>query len=229
MTITPLGSVSGYLARPSGSGPWSGLIVIHEWWGLDDQTISIADRLAELGYIAFAPDLFHGHRASLGDVEMASSLIDRYGPAAPSELETVFDALGSHPDCNGLIGSVGFCFGGRMSLALGLRRRLKAVCTFYGGRMHLLFDELHRLEAPVLGLFGERDQSIPKGTVQEFGRILDSLGIAHEIVVYPDCGHAFFRDTDPSVYHPAAAQDAWERTRAFFALHLGPGAVKPAS
>ena len=218
--VSELEDVSGYFATPKGKGPWPAVIVIQEWWGLDSQTKSIADRFSSIGYLAFAPDLYDGELARLGDGETASALVGKYAADAPAKLETVFDALKRQPACNGRVGSVGFCFGGRMSLTLALRRPLDAVCTFYGGGMHQLFDQLSTLRAPVLGLFGDRDQSIPVGTVEEFDRLLDKVGVDHEIVVYPNSGHAFFRDSDPSVYKPEAAKDAWKRTTEFFAAHL---------
>jgi carboxymethylenebutenolidase len=218
--MTILNTVSGYLARPFGKSPFPALIVIHEWWGLDEQTKSIADRFAAEGYLAFAPDLYHGERASLGDTATAAALKDKYLQSAADDLEQVFDGLLSHPDSTGRVGSVGFCFGGRMSLVLGLRRPLSAVCTFYGGGMHQIFPQLHRLRSPVLGLFGDADISIPVGSVEQFDRLLTQLGLEHEIVIYPNSGHAFFRDSDPTVYQPEAARDAWERTLKFFAHHL---------
>ena len=217
---TTLGSLSGHLARPSGNGPWPGLIVIQEWWGLDEQTKSIADRFAGAGYLAFAPDVYHGELAQMGDGATAMTLVQKYGPQTPEALQSVFDALKAHPDCPGKVGSVGFCFGGRMSLALGLRRPLNAVCTFYGGGMQQLFEQMGALKAPVLGLFGDADQSIPVGTVEQFDKLLDTLGLEHTIVVYPNSGHAFFRDSDPKVYKPEAAADAWARVTAFFGKHL---------
>ncbi len=215
-----VGSTSGYLARPGNKGPWSTVIVIQEWWGLDEQTRSIADRVAGLGYLAFAPDLFHGERAKLGDGERASALVQKYGAGAPSELLALYDAIKKHPDCNGKVASMGFCFGGRMSLALGLGRPLNAVCMFYGGGMQQLFDQLSNLKSPILGLFGDKDQSIPVGTVEQFDKLLDQIGADHEIVVYPNSGHAFFRDRDPSTYKPEAAKDAWQRVTKFFSKHL---------
>ncbi|MBI4315287.1 MAG: dienelactone hydrolase family protein [Chloroflexi bacterium] len=220
MTQTTLGSLPGHLARPSGNGPWPGLIVIQEWWGLDAQTKSIADRFAAEGYLAFAPDVYHGELAALGDGDKAMALVQKYGPNAPAELAAAFDALKQLPECTGKVGSVGFCFGGRMSLALGLSRPLSAVCTFYGGGMQQLFDQLGGLKAPVLGLFGDKDQSIPVGTVEEFEQLLTRHRIPHEVKVYPNSGHAFFRDSDPSVFKPEAAKDAWERAKAFFAENL---------
>jgi carboxymethylenebutenolidase len=218
---TQLGSVSGHLAKPTGNGPWPAVIVIQEWWGLDAQTESIADRFAAIGYLAFAPDLYHGELAALGDGDKAMTLVQKYGPTAPADLEKLFDALKASPDCTGKIGSVGFCFGGRMSLALSLSRPVDAVCTFYGGGMQTIFEPLRqKLAAPVLGLFGDADVSIPAGTVQEFDKLLAEVGVEHEVITYPNSGHAFFRDSDPSVYIPEASKDAWQRVTKFFAKHL---------
>jgi carboxymethylenebutenolidase len=223
------GSLSGYLSKPLQPGPRPAILVIQEWWGLDEQTKSIADRFCNLGYLAFAPDLYHGEFARLGDSARAAALLEKFGPGAPAELELAFDGLLSHPDCDGRIGSVGFCFGGRMSLAIALRRPVKAVCTFYGGGMQMLFDQLQHLRAPVLGLFGDRDQSIPQGTIEQFDQVLDRAGVEHQVVIYPNSGHAFFRDLDPGTYEPEAARDAWSRTTAFFAKHLplSPAAPQP--
>ena len=212
-----LSSVSGYLARPEGVGSWPGLIVVQEWWGLDAQTCSIADRFAGLGYLVFAPDLYHGELAALGDAGKATMLVQKYGPGAPAELEMVFDALKAHPDCTGKIGIVGFCFGGRMALTLGLTRTLVAVCTFYGGGMQQIFHRLKDFKSSaVLGFFGDRDVSIPPGTIKEFDQLLEEIGVDHQVITYPDSGHAFFRDSDPSVYKPEAARDAWMKVTEFF-------------
>ncbi|GAB4546134.1 MAG: dienelactone hydrolase family protein [Anaerolineales bacterium] len=219
--LIQLGTVNGHLAQPAGSEARPAVIVIQEWWGLDEQTKSIADRFAAEGYLAFAPDLYHGELAQLGDGDTAMNLVQKYGPTAHKDLEALYDALRAHPRCNGKIGSVGFCFGGRMSLTLSALRPLNAVCTFYGGGMQTIFDQLREhLKAPVLGLFGDADVSIPAGTIEAFDQLLDDVGVEHEVIVYPNSGHAFFRDSDPSVYIPAASQDAWERVKKFFAKHL---------
>ncbi|MBI5354330.1 MAG: dienelactone hydrolase family protein [Chloroflexi bacterium] len=216
-----LGSVNGHLAKPTGNGKYPAVIVIQEWWGLDAQTKSIADRFALEGYLAFAPDLYHGELAQLGDGDTATKLVQKYGPNAYLDLQSLFDALKAHPQCSGKIGSVGFCFGGRMSLTLGLSRPLDAICTFYGGGMQTIFDQLRAdLKAPVLGLFGDADVSIPAGTVEEFDKLLDDVGVEHEVITYPNSGHAFFRDSDPKVYIPEASKDAWERVKKFFKKHL---------
>jgi carboxymethylenebutenolidase len=220
-TMIELGNIPGYLAKPDGVGPWPAVIVIQEWWGLDAQTKSIADRFANLGYLAFSPDLYHGELAQLGDGDKAMSLVQKYAPGAPAELQKVYDALKSNPESSGKIGSVGFCFGGRMSLALSISRPLDAVCTFYGGGMQQIFDQLRSsLKCPVLGLFGDKDVSIPVGTVEEFDQLLGEIGVEHQVIVYPNSGHAFFRDSDPNVYKPEASKDAWERVTKFFGKHL---------
>jgi len=220
-TSTEIGALPGYLAKPAtGSGPWPTVIVIQEWWGLDQQTRSIADRFAANGYLAFAPDLYHGELAALGDGDKAMSLVQKYGPGAPADLQNLYDALKKDPDCNGKLGSVGFCFGGRMSLALGISRPLDAICTFYGGGMQQVFDQLGAIKCPVLGLFGDQDVSIPVGTVEQFDLLLDKIGVEHEVIVYPNSGHAFFRDSDGTVYRPEAARDAWEKVTKFFQKNL---------
>jgi len=215
-----VGGIPGYLAVPSGRGPWPAVIVVQEWWGLDRQTESIADRFAQEGYLAFSPDIFRGELAALGDNQAAMTSVQKHAPHAVADMVAAFDGLKTHQDSTGRVGSVGFCFGGRMSLALGLERPLDAVCTFYGGQMQTLFDRMDKLHAPVLGFFGDQDGSIPAGTIEEFRTILERIGVENQVIVYPDSGHAFFRDSDPSVYKPKAAQDAWPRVKAFFKRHL---------
>lgn len=220
--MAEVGSLSGYLAAPEGSGPWPGVIVVHEWSGLSDQIRSVADRLAASGYLAFAPDLYDGELAPLGDTDKATVLVQKYGPGAPAGLAKVYDTLKNHPECSGKVGVVGFCFGGRMALTLGLARPLDAVVTFYGGGMQQIFSRMSSFQAPaVLGFFGDRDVSIPAGTIAEFDRLLTEIGVDHEVITYPDSGHAFFRDTDPGTYRPEPSRDAWARVIRFFAQRLG--------
>lgn len=215
-----MGKMPGYLVTPEGDGPWPVLIVIQEWWGLDEQTKSIADRFAAQGYLVFSPDVYHGELAPLGDGNKAMQLMQKYGSNALDELLSMHDALIKLPQCNGKIGSVGFCFGGRMSLMIGINRPLNAICTFYGGGMQQIFNQLKAIHCPVLGLFGDKDVSIPVGTVEQFDTILGELGIPHEVVVYPNSGHAFFRDSDPDVYIPEASRDAWQRVTKLFQANL---------
>jgi carboxymethylenebutenolidase len=210
-----VGGVPGYWAPATGKGP--ALIVIQEWWGLDAQTKSIADRFAAEGYDCFAPDFFRGEAATLGDGQTAMAITQKHASHTESDVVAVFDALKA---AGGKVGSVGFCFGGRVSLALGVQRKPDAVVTFYGGGMQTLFDRMGNFHSPLLGFFGDKDVSIPAGTIDEFKTLLDRQGVEHEVFVYPNSGHAFFRDSDPHVYKPEAAKDAWTRSKAFFARHL---------
>lgn len=221
MAMIELGGVPGYLASPKGPGPHPALLVVQEWWGLDAQTKSIADRFAGQGYLAFAPDLYLGDLAPLGDNDKAMEFMKKHGAEAPARMAAAYDGLRARPDV-AKVGSVGFCFGGRMSLSLGLQRPLDAVATFYGGQMNVLFDKMDRWTIPVVGFFGDADQSIPRGTIEEFQAILKRQGVDHAVTVYPDSGHAFFRDSDPTVYKPVAAADAWKQVTAFFGRHLVP-------
>jgi len=215
-----MGGTPGYLAVPPGKGPWPGLIVVQEWWGLDAQTESIADRFSREGFLAFAPDLFRGDLAPLGDHQTALKYVQKHADHVVGDMVAAFDTLKVRPDVTGKVGSVGFCFGGRMSLALALERPVDAVCTFYGGQMQSLFGRMDALRSPVLGFFGDQDASIPAGTIEEFKTILKRVGVDHEVIVYPDSGHAFFRDSDPSAYRAKAAQDAWPRAKTFFRKYL---------
>jgi len=215
-----LGGVPGFLAVPAGKGPWPTLIVVQEWWGLDAQTESIATRFAAEGYLAFAPDLYRGDLAALGDNQAAMSYVQKHAAHNVPDMVNAFDALKSHPDSTGRVGSVGFCFGGRMSLALGIERPVDAVCTFYGGQMQTLFDRMTTFHSPVLGFFGDEDVSIPSGTIEEFRVLLNKLGVENQVIVYPKSGHAFFRDSDPHAYRPHAAKDSWIVTKTFFKKHL---------
>jgi carboxymethylenebutenolidase len=215
-----LGGVPGYLAVPEGEGPWPGLIVVQEWWGLDAQIESIAARFAAEGYLAFSPDIFRGDLAALGDHKAALSFTRKHASHTGTDMVAVYDALKLHGSSSGRVGSVGFCFGGRASLALGLERPVDAVCTFCGGGMQTLFDRMDSFYSPVLGFFGDEDVSIPQGTIDEFRVILKRLGVENEVIVYPQSGHAFFRDSDPEAYRPHAAQDAWNKAKSFFEDHL---------
>jgi carboxymethylenebutenolidase len=215
-----LNGINGYLVRPSAIDRWPAVIVVHEWWGLDNQTESVTDRLGRDGYLAFAPDLFNGELAKPGDTQKAAALVQKYDQRAPEDLQNAFHALKSHPDCTGKVGAVGFSFGGSLALTFAASQPLDAVCTFYGGMMQPASGRLGEIKSPVLGLFGENDQCNPVDRVKKLAQQLDEAGVEHEVIVYPNSGHAFFRERDPDNYRSDAASDAWERLREFFEKHL---------
>jgi carboxymethylenebutenolidase len=210
---------SGYLARPA-AGTGLGVIVIQEWWGLVPHIEDVADRFAAEGFVALAPDLYHGARASgpdqAGKMMMAMN-IDR----TEQDLRGAIQYLLAQPGVAGTkVGTVGFCMGGALSLFAASKNPDVGACVvFYGGHPHVKPD-LARLEAPVLGLWAGRDGFVTPQTVAELDRQLTALGKPHEFHTYPDADHAFFNDTRPEVYDEQASGDAWTKTLLFFRREL---------
>jgi carboxymethylenebutenolidase len=202
-------STSGYLALPaSGHGP--GVIVLQEWWGLVPHIKDVADRFAAAGYVALAPDLYHGESATAPDEAgklMMSLNIDK----AEKELAASIDFLLNHSAVTPKkIGTVGFCMGGQLSLyAASKNDKVNACVVFYG--IHPNFEpDLPSLKAPVLGLYAELDAFVTVDTVKKLEQSLKDLGKVADIHIYSGVDHAFFNDTRP-VYNKEAAQDAWQR------------------
>ena len=204
----------GYLARPSGV-PRAGLIVIHEWWGLNDNIREMTNRLAEAGYLALAVDLYEGPVA--GDPEEARILMQalmREEARAGLHLGAAFRWLENEGGVE-RVGSIGWCLGGAMSLraAMEFPEELDAAVIYYG---RLVTDpaRLAPLRMPILGIFGGQDRGIPIESVREFETMLETLGKTAEIVVYDEADHAFANPSGTR-YEPEAAADAWRRTLEF--------------
>jgi len=212
-------TVEGYLVAPPGPGPFPAVVVIHEWWGLNDQVKEEARRLAAEGYLALAVDLYRGRVAQDRDEahELSRGLPE---DRARRDLLAAFTYLAARPDVRAdRIGSIGWCMGGGYSLALALAEPRLAASVIYYGRLATDESALAPLRTPVLGLFGEEDRGITPESVRSFESALQKLGKPVEVHVYPGAGHAFANSTRPS-YREAAAGDAWEKTRAFLAWHL---------
>jgi len=214
-------AVRGFLARPKDAkkgGP--GIIVIHEWWGLNDNVRDQARQLASHGYTALGVDLYGGGVAS--DPDQAQALMKQVmaDPAQAQEnLKQAYDYLHDKQGA-GKIGVIGWCFGGGWSLGTTLLMpdKIDATVIYYG---HLETDKakLAPLKMPVLGFFGGQDQSIPVSSVREFEKALKDLGKSVEIHVYDDASHAFANPSGGS-YNAKDAEDAWKRTTAFFKKNL---------
>jgi len=213
--------VHGYLARPkSAKGPLPGLIVIHEWWGLNDNIRQMTKRLAGEGYTALAVDLYGGQTADKPDaaMQLMQKVMKDMGPgeqnvrAAYQYLETQQKAP--------KIGVIGWCFGGGWSLQTALLAPddVKATVIYYG-HLETDKDKLRPLQMPVIGFFGGKDQSISPESVHAFEAAMKGLGKSVEVHIYDDANHAFANASGGN-YNPAAAKDAWERTTAFLAKHL---------
>ncbi len=213
-------SLHGYLARPAGgSGP--GVIVIQEWWGLVDHIKDVADRFAAEGFVALAPDLYHGESAESPDEAGRLMMALNIDGAVKDLTGAVGYLLGLDAVSKRSIGAVGFCMGGQLALALGCAtERVGAVIDLYGVHPKVELD-FARLHGPVLGLFAERDAFVTPGVAKKLAEEIRAAGKEIELVIYPGADHAFFNDTRPDVYDAAAAEDAWRRSLEFLRTNLG--------
>ena len=213
--------VKGYLARPEKAGPDTpGIIVIHEWWGLNDNIREMTRKLAREGYVALAVDLYEGKVAETPDNARRYAIEAMQHEARVREnLRQAYRYLKEKQGVS-RVGVIGWCFGGGWALqtALMMPEQIDAVVIYYG-RLVTDPEQLSKLKMPVLGIFGAEDRGIPVETVQRFKAILDSLGTIHEIYIYEGAGHAFANPSGTR-YVPEAAQDAWKKTVAFLNRYL---------
>ncbi|HEY4126752.1 MAG TPA: dienelactone hydrolase family protein [Gammaproteobacteria bacterium] len=213
--------VNGYLVRPSAAkGPLPGVIVIHEWWGLNDNIRKTADRLAGEGYEALAVDLYNGQSAENPDDAtkyMKAVMADK--DSAKDNLKQAYVYLHDHEHATKM-GVIGWCFGGGWSLqtALLFPDKLDAAVMYYGQPVTDV-DTLKTLKMPLIGFFGEKDMGITLADVTAFQAALKQAGVNAEIHEYPDAGHAFANPSGKN-YQAAAATDSWSRTVKFFAKYL---------
>jgi carboxymethylenebutenolidase len=216
--------ITGFAARPAGvPGPLPAVLLIHEWWGLNDNLRALARQLAGEGHLVLAVDLYEGRTATTPDA--ARALMQEAEKRSDRIVENLRAARAWAAGQGATrIGVVGWCFGGGWALQAGIRLgdELDAVVMYYG-RVESDPRELARLRAPLLGLFAGRDGAIPVGAVRAFERALAEAGRDAEIHVYPDADHAFANPSGGR-YDEAAARDAWTRTLAFLAQHLRPAA-----
>jgi len=213
------GTTEGYLAIPAkGKGP--GVIVIQEWWGLVEHIKEVCDRFAAEGYLALAPDLYHGKTAKSPD-EAGKLMMAMRIDQAEKDLRGAAQYLVNHEASAGdKVGIVGFCMGGALALYAATRNSQVGACViFYGGHPNVKPD-LPNLQAPVLGIYAEKDGFVTPESVRKLEQQLKELDKSVEMHIYPNVDHAFFNDHRPEVYDEHAAQDSWRRTIQFFAEHL---------
>jgi len=222
----PSGNVTmkAFVAAPQTRDRRPAVIVVQEWWGLTDHIKDIARRYAAEGYVAIAPDLYSrlGHALTTDAGEAGKLMNTLKQEDGLNDLNATVAYLKSVPEVDGTrIGVTGFCMGGSYALMLPcVNPAIKAAVPYYG-QVPNPDAPLQKLACPVLYLYGEDDGWITKADVQRLAAALKTYNKPGEIKTYPGAPHAFFRDTDPSVYRPEAAKDAWERTKAFFKQHLG--------
>jgi len=210
-------NVQGYLARPA-SGKGFGVVVIQEWWGLVPHIKDVADRLAKEGYLALAPDLYHGSKTT--EPNEAQKLLQQLDfPRAVKDMSGAVSYLLAHQAHAGnAVGSVGFCMGGALSLLLATARpEVQACVDFYGMPQQADYT---KLAGAVLGHFADHDDYASPQAVRQLAKTLTGLGKAHQFHTYPGTEHAFFNDARPEVYKKQAAELAWKRTLEFFKQNL---------
>lgn len=201
-------STGNYLSRPEDKKAHPGVIMIHEWWGLNDNIKKQADVLAKEGYAVLAVDLYHGKIATTPEQAMnIMKTVD--SKKAVSDLLDAVNYLKSQSFVKkNEIGSIGWCFGGGYSLQLALNDKDLKACVIYYGHLSNDKDELKNIKAPILGIFGSEDKSISVQSVNDFDKALSSLNKTHDIKIYPGVGHAFANPSNPG-YHPEFTKDAW--------------------
>ncbi|EAW38476.1 dienelactone hydrolase family protein [Lyngbya sp. PCC 8106] len=212
----------GYLARPTqAQESLPGLIVIHEWWGLNDNIKMMTERLAGEGYVALAVDFYKG---KVGDTpEQARELVTvarNNEQQLKNNIRQAYQYLEQEQNVP-KIGSIGWCFGGSWSLntALLFPQELDATVIYYGGGIETNPNQLKVLEMPILGIFGELDDNPSVETVRQFETALKNLGKSPEIYIYENADHAFANPSGTR-YNAQAAEDAWKKTITFLNQHL---------
>ena len=214
------GGTSGFLARPSTLDTYPGIVMIHEWWGLNDNIKDMAEQMASEGYIVLAVDLYNGEvTTDPGRARELSSSVRSNPDGAVQNLKSAVNFLRNHELVNtNAIASLGWCFGGGWSLQIALNEEMAATGIYYG---NLVTDPetLSTIQWPVLGIFGSEDRSIPVGQVKAFEEALIQNNIENEIYIYDGVGHAFANPSGPN-YAAEQTKDAWEKTIAFLNKNL---------
>lgn len=205
----------GYMA-----GGGAAVVVIQEWWGLVPHIEDIVDRFAKEGFLALAPDLYHGKTTTSPD-EAKKMLMELDVDRAESEIAGAGEFLLSRPECRSTkYGVAGFCMGGALAqFTASKERNVGAAVSFYGGfrKVTIHWDDL---SAPIFLIYGGNDKGVPPDQGRELEKLLRQLGKDVQLRVYEGAEHGFFNDTRPHVYKPDAAADAWKRTVDFFDRHL---------
>lgn len=222
--------LTGELARPAGEGPWPGVVVVFEAFGLNDVVERQAERLAAAGYLALAPDLYAEGGARRCVLSTLRSMTSGRGRAY-HDIEAARQWLAASPDCTGRVGVIGFCMGGGFALMVA-NRGFDAAAANYGPLPKDL-DAALTGACPVVGSYGGRDLGL-RGAAAELEAGLQRHGVPHDVQEYPPANHSFMNDTDqvgPRVMRPvlkvfglgpepASARAAWARIEAFFGEHL---------
>jgi carboxymethylenebutenolidase len=211
---------SGELVVPSGTGKAPCVVLIQEWWGLNDHIRSLLSRLAADGFVALAPDLYHGKvTADANEAGQLMTALDR--GQALEEIEAAARFLRAHERSSGKVGVMGFCMGGSLSFrAVEASGEIACAAPFYGAPPAAEYDA-SKVKAPIEAHFAGRDQWATPANAEKIQKAIEERGGEMTLHVY-DADHAFVNDTRPEVYSPENAKLAWERALKFLHSHLDP-------
>ncbi|MBL8113561.1 MAG: dienelactone hydrolase family protein [Acidobacteria bacterium] len=211
----------GFLVTPEGKGPFAAVIVIQEWWGLNDWVKDQARALAKEGYVALAVDLYRGKVTANPD-EAHQYMSGLSQDQAVRDLKSAFATLAARPDVKkDRIGSVGWCLGGRYSLELATQEPTLAAAVAYYGAPPSEPEKIAKIKAPVLGNFGGEDKGPSPETVKGFEAAMKKAGKTIDVKIFEGAPHAFANVNNPwKGYREAAAKEAWQRTLGWFAKYL---------
>lgn len=214
-------NASGLLVTPAGKGPFPAVIVIQEWWGLNEWVKDRARALAKEGYLALAPDLYRGKVTAKPD-EAHQLMMGAPPDRILRDLKAAYAFLEARGDVRkGRIGAIGWCMGGRWSLTLATEVPSLAAAVAYYGAPPTDAAAIAAIKAPVLGNFGAEDKGPSPEQVKAFEAAMRKAGKSVDVKIYEGAGHAFANVDNPwGGYREAAARDAWARTTAFLAAHL---------
>lgn len=216
------GSVDGYLAKPSDGQKHPGVVLIQEWWGIEDHIKELAERLAREGYVVLAPDLYHGKVTDEPD-EAGKAMMALNMDAAVQEIGKGIDYLKGRDDVRtDKIGVVGFCMGGLLAWMTAERQAgaVQAVASFYGAGYQPRPEDIAQVSAPALVVWGGKDGSIPPEAREHIATLLQQQNKTHKTLLYPNAGHAFMNDKHGDL-EPQSAQQAWGELLAWFRQYLG--------
>ena len=204
--------------EPSGSGKAPSVVLIQEWWGINDHIKSLAERLAKEGFLVAAPDLYHGKIAKNAG-EAAALMTELDTLAAMKDIAAAVATLKAQPRSNGKVGVIGFCMGGALSFAAACHvPGLSAIVPFYGTPPAEKVDYAN-VTAPILAHFAKNDEFATVAKAEAIKKQCDALGKSMVLEVY-DAGHAFVNDTRPEAYDEKSAKLAWQRSVDFLKKHL---------
>jgi carboxymethylenebutenolidase len=210
-------TVQGVLYTPQGKGPFPALVVIHEWWGLNDWVKDQAARLSDEGYETLAIDLYRGKVATTPD-EAHEIMRGVPEDRAARDLHAAVEFLKSQSSVKkDRIGSIGWCMGGGYSLDVALQEPTLTAAVINYGHLAADADSLKKINASVLGIFGGQDRGIPVEDVKKFEQALKQQGNKVEVIIYPDAGHGFENPNNKAGYRADDAADAWKHTTSFLA------------